>query len=199
MSDTFSSMLHVFPKAFITNRFGDEDSELLTGEKIPRIEEGANDASRDMFIATRNNWLPIRLKELFRSSGIEGLRFLSGETYTHQHKIVTEANGVVVWEETQALTVLNPHYDEVISSIDRLRQWCISNPDVAAKILDIYPKDLGKSIESAFFTLNTDNDGFDDGQGADFTFSVLKTIGDLMRHAKHHECFAVYQMTLSYR
>ncbi|MGO1071893.1 hypothetical protein [Lysobacter sp. CA199] len=199
MSDTFHSTLDVFHKAFITNRLGDEVSELLTGEKVPRapqIKDGASGTYRMLLIATRNEWLYLRLKELLHISGIQGLQFLSGEICTHQHKRVTEHNGEVVWEETDAFTVLSPHYDEVISSIDRLQQWCLSNPDLAAPILGTHPEDLGKSIESAFFTLNTSDDGFDGGEGADFMFCVLRTIGDLMRHAKSQQCFAVYRSTV---
>ncbi len=205
MSDLFYSEFVVIHESCLTNYFSEEVSELLSGERIPRNQyvdsrtyrnDRMNSIVRRMSIATRNDWLHARLKELLRESGIEGLRFLSGETCTHRRKEATKYEGKIVCEQTFEYTVLSPDYDKVISSIDQLYRWCLLHPEAAAKLLDVCPKDLTGSIESAFFTLNTSDDGFDSGEGADFAFCVLKTIGDLMRYAKYNKRTVIFSREL---
>lgn len=199
MSDAFFSSLYAVRDLYMTNCFDEQISLLLTGKEIPRahwLEDRRRSAARYLSIASRGKWFQSRMGDLIRLSGITELQFLSGEAYTHQHEEVTESEGKVVWRETVAYTVLNPNYDQVISSVGRLEQWCLSNPELAAPILDIYPKDLPPAYESACFTLDPTNEGLGEGDDAVFAFCVLRTIGDVMRYARLTKCWAVHRTTL---
>jgi len=201
MSDVFFSGLYAVHEVFMTNCFDEEVSKLITGTDIPRIEGMKNrnqSIARYQAIGSRKRWFHSRVSELLNLSGIDSLRFLSGETYTHQHKVVIESEGQVVWQGREAYTVLNPRYDEVISAIGRLEQWCLSNAEVAGPLLDTRPKDLVTAFDSAFFTLDPTNEGLGDGESAELTFCVLRTIGDVMRFAKFHKCWAVHRIPLDY-
>lgn len=199
MSDVFFSGLYVVHKVFMTNCFDEEVSELLTGEKIPRdqwLKGRMSSVDKYLSVGSTNNWFRARMQQLLSASGMEDLRFLSGETYTHTYKNIIRHNGGAIWETTEAFTVLNPRYDDVIASVNRLQQWCLANPEVAADLLDTSPKDVASAIESAFFTLDPANEGFDGGEGAEFAFCVLKTVADLMRYAKFRKCWAAYHTML---
>lgn len=201
MSDVFFSGLYAVHEVFMTNCFDEEVSKLITGKDIPRVDGMKNRSqsiARYQSIGSRKRWFHSSISELLSLSGIDDLRFLSGETYTHEHNVVIKNEGQIVWQRREAYTVLNPSYDKVISAIGRLEQWCLSNPEVAGPLLEIRPADLATAFDSAFFTLDPTNEGLGEGEDGEFTFCVLRTIGDVMRFAKLHKCWAVYQIPLDY-
>lgn len=193
MSDIFPSFFHLVHESYLTDCFGEDVSELLAEKKIPLR---ASDIERPdggqwyqcthkhhadlpsymrMDIFTRNGNFHWLLEAILSKSGIEGLRFLTGETCTHyQH------DAYDYW------TVLNPYYDEVLSSIDKVRQWCLANPDVVVELAGEgeAPQDVADLAGWAFVTLQPNEDGFDDGEGLACMLCVLKTIEDLLHRAK---------------
>jgi hypothetical protein len=196
MSDLSFSGLYVIHKPFLTNCFDEELSERLAGEKIPRndqIKGRLSSVDKHLSIGSRGNWFQSRLKLLLDASGDADLRFLSGETYTFTYDQVTRHGGEVVWKETEAYSVLNSRRDAVIAAIARLERWCALNTEVAADLLDEHSRALREAIDSAFFTLAPVNEGFDSGEGAQFVFCVLRTVGDLMRYSRFRDCWAIFR------
>jgi hypothetical protein len=110
MSDPHFSSLAVMHKHWLTNCYGEEVSQLLTGERIPRHPDRAGLHSpyyRRLNIVTQGGWFHSKVKELQRLSGAGGLAYLREDTCTHEHKEVTRDNAdKVVWAETHGYTVL---------------------------------------------------------------------------------------------
>jgi hypothetical protein len=191
MSHHTSSSLALLQKPWLTNVYGPEVSLLLTGEQIERRPEQLRKYStyhRRLSIISRGGWFQTKFQRLQRISGISGAAYLGeGPFQFERRQVTTDDKGRVVWVETHAYTVLRSGWDEEISSISRLENWCRENPEEAAHVLEVSAKWLLPALESRFFTLEPSNEGLGEGEGPEFFFCVLHTIGDIMRLAKFHE------------
>jgi hypothetical protein len=172
----------VVEKSRLTNCFGEVVSELLTGEKIPRNKHaGRSRASciKRLEIQARGDSFHDMFREFRRKSGIEILKLLSQEACTHYLDITTHSS-YGDDRYINAYSVLRFHSEEIIAAIDRFRQWCLDDVDID-----------NDEIEGAFYTLNTAEAFGDEPVCGDFLFlfSVLKTIADLLRFARHRELY----------
>ncbi|MGR8932539.1 MAG: hypothetical protein ACU836_18095 [Gammaproteobacteria bacterium] len=193
MSETYSSSLGVMDKSWLTNCYGEEVSQLLTGENIPKrpVEDWRRPwYYRYLSIITENGWFYSKVKELQNLSGIGGLAYLHEDIATHEHKVVCrDDNGKVVWMETHGYTVINSGWDEEIAAIRALQDWCRSHPAEAGHILEVPGDWVIPALESRFFTLNPSNEGLGDGNGHESFFCTLHTISELMHFAKFHKAW----------
>jgi hypothetical protein len=212
MSDNYLSYIHVVFESRLSDCFGEEISELLSGRKIPRHLAKSITAKGDLCelahhefrcgykrldISTRNGYLHKIVDAILKRSGIESLRFLTWDIYTHQYDVDGEPGTY--------FTVLNPYYDELLSSINKMHQWCLENSEYLVNNLDRYgyaPEDVAKLLDLAFASLQPNEDCWEDGDNLHFMFCVLKTIEDLLRYAKfmnnymlpHYEkCWMIYE------
>ncbi len=203
MSEPAFSSLTVAHRHWLTTCFGEEASELLTGERIPRHPDRSGPYYRHLSIVSEGGWFHSKVSELQRISGIGGLAYLRGGSCTHEHKQLTrDDDGKVVWVETHGYTVLTSGWDDEIKAIEHLEQWCREHPAAAAEVLEIGSKWLIPAIDSQFFTLQPAHEGLGDGNSPEFFFCALRTIGDLMRFARFHkdmsDLWVVYHSVLSY-
>lgn len=136
------------------------------------------------------------MKILVRESGIEELKFLTGESHTHRHVQSIESGGTVVWEEIDYMTLLSPLYDDVLSAIDRLRLWCLTATGTASKILDIQQEDLIALIGSPSGTVDRPGNCCSKPIKAEFLFRILAEMDQLIQDAKAQRSFTAYCVRL---
>ena len=208
MAEARISSLAVLRKECLTNCYGAEVSQLLTGEAIPRIPLSADVVikqpyNRYLSIVSQGGWFEYAVRQIQELSGIGGLRFLQAGACTHEHKIITKnQEGEIVWVETEGYTVITSGWDDEIASINNIEQWCRDNSEEAGEVLEHYGKYVLAAIESQFFTLDPSNEGLGDGCSPEFFFCTLRTIGEIMRFARFHkdtpDIWMIYNSTLRY-
>jgi hypothetical protein len=208
MPEAHISSLAVIRKKCLTNCYGEEVSQLLTGEVIPRlplstIEVLYRPYNRYLSIVTQSGWFHSKVRELQELSGIGGLAYLHEESCTHEHKAITKDQaGRVVWVQTEGYTVLTSGWDAEIATIQGLEDWCRKHPEEAGNVLENNGRYVLEAIESQFFTLDPGNEGLGEGNGPEFFFSTLRTISELMRFARFHkntpDMWVIYHTTLRY-
>ena len=206
MSEPTFSSLAIMHKHWLTNCYGEEVGQLLTGERIAKHPDQSGLHSpyyRYLSIVTENGWFHSKVKALQLLSGIGGLAYLGEGSSTHEHRQVTTDNaGKVVWVETHGYTVLSSGWEGEIAAIRGLEEWCREHPAEAADVLEVSTKWLFPAIDSQFFTLDPGNEGLGDGNSPEYFFCVLRTISEMMRFAKFHKetpnLWVVYHTVLRY-
>lgn len=143
---------------------------------------------------TRGDWFQDCLDRLIRASGIGNLSFLTGKSWTNQHFACDSGSYSYGYRFRYTVIRSQDELTTAIYALNRLLAWCRAHPDATAAVTD-YVDAAGvlESIEGAFFTLSPNSEvAGDEGQGPDFLFCVLHTVGDLLRYAKHWKGFAVF-------
>lgn len=209
MAASHFSSLSVMHKQWLTNCHGEEVSRLLTGESIPKLPANVfrshhyDTYYRRLSIVTESGWFHSKVRELQNLAGIGGLAYLREDSCTHEHKEVTkDDSGRIVYVETHGYTVLKFDWDEEISAIRDLEDWCRRHIEKAGDVLEVSGKWILPAIEAQFFTLDPSMEGLGDGNSPEFFFCTLHTIGELMRFAKCHkdmpDLWVLYQTLLRY-
>lgn len=191
MSDATYLCINVLDKHDLVNFFGAEvaglfDSEVTATDQLQA--EGLKKRRKTMSAFTRWGWFKDRMGKLLDLTGHESLRFLAGQAHTHKyiHVMKEDLPGLEYEIKTQCeYSLFKDDFTPVIRALNDLTAWCKSNPDQAGEIVEMYREDTLNAIEYAFFTLDPKSEApsSDEGEGGDFFFCTLKTIGDLFRYA----------------
>lgn len=191
MSEPTFSSLTMTRKDRLTNCYGAEVSELLTGEKIPRHPDQVGLHSpyyRRLSITSEGDWFHSKLAKLRMLSDSGGLGYFDAQACTHVHRAVTtDGSGQELWAQTDGYTVLTGGWQGEIEAISRLQEWCRGHPKEAADVLEVPTDWLAPAMDAQFFTLKPSSEGLGDGNTPEFFFCVLRTLSEMMRFAKFHE------------
>jgi hypothetical protein len=149
---------------------------------------------------TRGDWFKECVKCLVEASGVDNLNFLYAQDCTHEYIEIQKFSGtddsIYEYKTLHQYTLIygEHRFAAIIASLNRLIDWCYKNPDAASRITDyVFADGIKKSIENSFYTLSPNSEApGDEGQGPDFLFCTLKTIGELIRYAKCLALVAVY-------
>lgn len=190
MSHSEHSSLAVLHTRHLTSCYGAGASEVLCGTAVPPLNprpERYGLRYRYQTIMSRGGWAQDRLQALGREPGVGGLAFLSGAECTHRYRDVTRNDkGQPVWAETHGYTVLTPRCDEVLRDAEAVHSWCEREPARAAKVLGCDTRHVEEAMRSAAFSLKPDDEGYGEGDLPEFVFSVLRTMIEVLRLARHH-------------
>lgn len=204
MSDSSALSLRVIDGRDLANFYGTELATILADEPMAldsRCLHHFESMRKVMNAYTRGDWFKVKMRELLDHSKIEDLRFMSGQTYTHNYFEIDRSHSEVYEKEIKTLheyTVIKKDYKSVLKALNAFTSWCVANPDQADLELVIdYPESAMESLENAFFTLNPNVDLLceNEGQGSLFFFCVLRTVGDLIRYAEQKGLWVIYDNT----
>lgn len=195
--------LAVLHTEWLSSAYGLEASKLLSGQDIPRVESSRwRDPSlyRHLGFLTPGGWFIHKLMEIQQLSGIGGLAFLRGECVTHTHESITRDNaGEVVCSELQYYSVLSLDWAAEIESLRALESWCAANAAQAGDVLEVPGDWIAPAIETRFYSLKPSSEGLGDGYGHEFFFSMLHTITELLRFARHcMDCWKIPNVWVVY-
>ncbi len=201
MSDSSGFSLSVLDPRDLANFYGCDVAALMAGRPVAidaKYLHQYEKRRKTMIGITRGDWFKEIMGSLLDVSGIGGLRFLSAQSHTCSYLEVEqhEFNGRI--SETKMLheyTVINSETSNVLNAHSKLVTWCHANQDKTTKVLfDWGIEDIAASMENAFFTLHPNSEIVtdDEGRSTDFFFCVLRTVGELLRYAKHQGSWVVY-------
>jgi hypothetical protein len=145
---------------------------------------------------TRSNWLKDRLKDLLDAAGgLEILRFLSEESFTHREfntwdtGPLEDKSGGCDYQHT---VIPRDSYREVVEAIDWLFLWCKNNHTLVDRLVDDAEENVLDSLYRVIESPEDEELKADEGQGVQFLFCVLKCVRNLLIHAHQHGLCAIY-------
>jgi hypothetical protein len=173
------------------------------GVEGPLVEEHRSDLPslrKWMSAHTRSDWLQWKSKELFdAAANFNSLRFVSEETYTHREFCPYGGeDDQDPYGADRQYTVIDSNSSAAIArDIDRFLRWCASNVPLVGDVLEDWDSSVVHGIHNAPVSAqpNYEAPRAEDGQGAEFFFSVFKTIREYLAYAGKLGLIAIYLNT----
>jgi|WetSurMetagenome_2_1015567.scaffolds.fasta_scaffold34239_4 hypothetical protein len=206
MSHHSGFSLIVLEGAKIKKHFGNDIALKLIGEQP--IENSIQIKSKETGGLTRSDWFKWIIGNLIEKTPYQSLAFFSECVCSHlimrdyEYKILEE-NYLENLEDGEnqeficALyyTVVSPHnIEKILNDLNGLLDWCENNSSVVGDILEEDENSIKTALESAqvYERLNDCHYG-EEGQGADFFFSALKSFQHLLAYAQENALYAIYE------